>query len=216
MTHDSPPPRTNHESSHCDGSYDRNPEGIGLCALLGEDFRTHGSKLFDQGFWAIAVHRCGNWRMNVKPKLLRIPFSMLYKVSYKLVEWMCGISLPYTVRLGRRVRIWHHGGMILHAESIGNDVTIRQNTTMGVARTNHDFELPRIGDRADIGCHVCILGRITIGEDAVIGAGSVVLKDVPPNAVAVGVPANVVRQRSEHPKRGDRDLAAVDANQECE
>ena len=50
------------------------------------------------------------------------------------VEWTCGISLPYTVRLGRRVRIWHHSGMILHARSIGDDVHIRQNTTFGVVR----------------------------------------------------------------------------------
>ena len=81
-------------------------------------------------------------------------------------------------------------------ESIGNDVQIRQNTTLGVKHTVHHFELPRIGDSVDIGAHACILGGVTIGHGAVIGAGAVVLIDVPPNGVAVGVPAKVVKVHS--------------------
>ena len=171
-----------------------NPAGLGLLSLLAEDLATHDGKLFEQGFWAVAVHRFGNWRMGVRPKLLRAPFSVLYNVLYKLVEWTCGVTLPYTVRLGRRVRIWHHGGMILHAESIGDDVHIRQNTTFGVARRDRLHELPTIEDRADIGCGAAILGAVTVGHDAVIGANAVVVKEVPPNSVAVGVPARVIRK----------------------
>jgi serine O-acetyltransferase len=150
--------------------------------------------VLEQGFWALVVHRFGNWRMNIKPKLLRAPFSIVYKLLYRMVEWTCGISLPYTVRVGRRVRIWHHGGMILHAASIGNDVQIRQNTTFGVARTNHNFDLPFIDDGADIGVGVVVIGAIRVGKNAVIGANAVVLNDVPDNAVAVGVPARIVRR----------------------
>lgn len=177
------------------GNSNQNPEGMSLLALLREDLRTHKSDPLEQGFWAIAVHRFGNWRMSIRPKMLRIPFSAAYKVAYKLIEWLCGISLPYTVKVGRRVRIWHHGGMILHAWSIGDDCHIRQNTTFGVARSNHNFELPRIGNRVDIGCGACLLGAITIGDDAVIGANAVVLRDVPPGGVAVGIPAKVIKTR---------------------
>jgi serine O-acetyltransferase len=175
------------------GDVNQNPAGVGLFALLAEDRRTHDGKWLEQGFWAVAVHRFGNWRMTIRPRLLRLPFSILYKFLNKWVEWTCGISLPYTVKLGRRVRIWHHGGMILHAKCIGDDVHIRQNTTFGVARTDHLFELPTIEDRVDIGCGAVILGDITVGHDSVIGANGVVLKDVPPNSVAVGVPAKVVK-----------------------
>jgi len=182
-----PPEPPNH------GATNQNPEGMGLLALLREDFTTHDRKLFEQGFWAIAVHRFGNWRMGVRPGLVRAPFTILYKVAYKLVEWLCGISLPYTVRVGRRVRLWHHGGMILNAASIGDDAHVRQNTTFGVVRTDHNFELPRIGRRVDIGVGACLLGDISIGDGAVIGANAVVLKDLPPGAVAVGVPARVIR-----------------------
>ena len=175
------------------GATNQNPSDIGFFSLLREDLRVHEGKLLEQGFWALAVHRFGNWRMSVPTKLLRAPFSIVYKLLYRFVEWTCGISLPYTVKVGRRVRIWHHGGMILHAASIGNDVQIRQNTTFGVARTDHNFELPDIGDGADIGVGACVLGNIRIGSYAVIGANAVVLRDVPDNAVAVGVPAKVVK-----------------------
>jgi serine O-acetyltransferase len=176
------------------GSTNQNPKDISFIKLLKEDFKTHDSDLFEQGLWAIAVHRFGNWRMDLKPKLLRAPFSILYKILFKLVEITCGITLPYTVKLGRRVRIWHHSGMILHAESIGNDVHIRHNTTMGVVRTFQNFELPIIEDRVDIGAGVCMLGRIRIGHDSAIGANAVVLKDIPPHSVAAGVPAKVIKR----------------------
>lgn len=182
------------------GALNQNPSGVGFFALVREDLRTHDGKLLEQGFWAIAVHRFGNWRMGVRPKLLRAPFSVVYKLAYRFVEWTCGISLPYTVRVGRRVRLWHHGGMILHAESIGDEAQIRQNTTFGVVRTDHNFELPTIAARADIGAGACILGNIRIGEGAVIGANAVVLRDVPDGAVAVGVPAKIIKQRSDEPE----------------
>lgn len=191
------PPTPPNAEEH--GAANQNPSGMGLFALWREDLRTHDGKLLEQGFWAIAVHRFGNWRMSVRPKLLRAPFSLLYKLLYRFVEWTCGISLPYTVRVGRRVRLWHHGAMILHAASIGDEAQIRQSTTFGVARTDHNFELPEIGPRADIGAGACVLGAITVGEGAVIGANAVVLKDVPAGAVAVGVPAKVIKQRDPQP-----------------
>jgi serine O-acetyltransferase len=175
------------------GETNQNPAGIGLWALLREDRRTHDGKWLEQGFWAVAVHRFGNWRVGLRPRLLRLPFSLVYKFLEKWVQWTCGITLPYTVKLGRRVRIWHHGGMVLHAKAIGDDVHIRQNTTFGVARRDRLYELPTIEDRVDIGCGAVILGDITVGHDSVIGANAVVLKDVPPHSMAAGVPAKVVK-----------------------
>jgi serine O-acetyltransferase len=173
------------------GERSMNPASIGFISLLREDLKTHGS-IWEQGFWAISLHRFGNWRMAL-PKLIRLPFSFFYRVLFKWVEWTCGITLPYTVLVGRRVRIWHHGGMILHAARIGDDVQIRQNTTFGIARPDRLHELPTIEDRVDLGCGVVAVGNITIGHDSMIGANAVVLKDIPPHSVAVGVPAKVVK-----------------------
>lgn len=177
------------------GSTNQNPPDMGLWALWREDLRTHDGNLFEQGFWAVAVHRFGNWRMNIGNKWLRAPLTLIYRFAYKWVEVTCGISLPYVTKLGRRVRIWHHGGMVLHARAIGDEVQIRQNTTFGVVRVDDLEGLPIIGDRVDIGCNACVLGGVSVGQDAVVGAGAVVLHDVPPGGVAVGVPAKVIKQR---------------------
>jgi len=177
------------------GTFNNNPPGISLWNLWREDWETHERDFLSQGFWALAVHRFGNWRMGIRAKILRMPCTLLYKFLYKFVEWTCGISLNYTVKVGRRVHIWHHGGMILGALEIGNDVHIRQNTTFGVARRGDPrWMKPTLQDRADIGTGAVIVGPITIGHDSAVGANAVVTKDVPPNHIAVGVPA-VIKPR---------------------
>lgn len=176
------------------GVTNRNPAGMSLLQLWHEDYVTHGRNLFDQGLWAVVVHRFGNWRMGFRMKLLRAPLTLLYRVAFKWVELAAGITLPYTCQLGRRVRIWHHSGIILSAYAIGDDVHIRQNTTMGVVRRDENDAIPTVEDRVDIGCNVCILGDVRIGHDSVVAAGAVVLKDVPPYSVVAGVPAKVVKQ----------------------
>jgi serine O-acetyltransferase len=178
------------------GDRNLNPSGIGFLSLLCEDLRTHDNHFCEQGFWAIAVHRFGNWRMDL-PRPIRVPMTILYRFLYKWVEWTCGISLPYTVGLGRRVRIWHHGGMILHARSIGDDVTIRHNTTFGLVSPDRPLEIPTIENQVDIGCGVCVLGNVTIGRGSRIGANAVVLSDIPAGSTAVGVPARVITRITE-------------------
>lgn len=176
------------------GATNANPPGIGFWALVREDFETNDRDLFSQGLWALVWHRFGNWRMGVRPRILRPPLTIIYRVMAKLSEWVGGIFLPYTVRVGRRVRLDHFGGMILVAESIGDDVVIRQNTTFGIARVSDPHARPTIGSRVDIGAGAVIVGAIAIGDDAVIGANAVVTKSVPPGAVAAGVPARIIRQ----------------------
>ena len=178
-----------------DGTTNQNPNGLSFLALLREDLQVHDNNIWEQGFWAIAAHRFGNWRMGIRPKIFRAPFSLLYIILNKWVEWTCGISLPYTVKLGRRVRIWHFGGIFINAISIGNDVHIRQNTTIGIARMTEAAFRPIVEDRVDIGCGACILGRVRVGHDSAIGANAVVLRDVPPHSLAVGVPA-LIKLRS--------------------
>jgi serine O-acetyltransferase len=175
------------------GASNENPREISLRALLAEDLATHDRSLLEPGFWAIAVHRFGNWRMGLWPKLVRAPFSLLYKCLFVAVDWFWGIHLPYTVKLGRRVRIWYHGGIVLGARSIGDDVHIRQNTTLGLLSRNDETAKPTIEDRVDIGAGACILGQITVGHDTVVGANSVVVKDVPPHSTVFGIPARPVK-----------------------
>lgn len=181
--------------SHSDplprGDTNENPRDIDLLSLLAEDFRTHDSSLREPGFWAVALHRLGNARMDVRSKVLRSPLSVAYETMFLGVNWLWGIDLSYVVKLGRRVRLWHHGGMVLGARAIGDDVHIRHNTTLGLARRNDEGK-PIIGNRVDIGVGACVLGPVTIADDCVIGANTVVLRDLPPSSTVLGIPARPV------------------------
>lgn len=177
------------------GSENCNPVGIGVRALIAEDLRTHDGDLLSQGFWALFWHRFGNWRMGVRSRLLRVPLTLLYRVMYKLCQWMGGIDLPYTVRVGRRVRLEHFGGMILVAQTIGDDVIIRQNTTFGIAGLDALKARPVIGNRVELGAGAVVVGPIHIGDDAIVGANAVVTKDVPAGAIVGGVPARLIRMK---------------------
>lgn len=176
-----------------DGKANQNPAEVKLWQLIKEDFDTH-ERQFVQGFWVLLLHRFGNWRMSISNRFLRLPFSIIYRILFPLTEVICGINLSYTVKVGRRVKLEHFGGMILVPRSIGDDVTIRQNTTMGIARKSQLNGKPIIEDRVDIGCGVVILGNVTVGHDSVIGANAVVVSNIPPYSLAVGIPAKVIKQ----------------------
>jgi serine O-acetyltransferase len=177
------------------GDVNLNPEGIGFWDLVREDLRTHDGDLLSQGFWTLFWHRFGNWRMSVKPKLLRAPLSLVYRIMFKTCEWLAGVKLSYNVPVGRRLRIDHFGGMVLGARSIGHDVTVRQNVTLGIASKSDLRAKPVISDHVDIGAGAVIVGDIVIGRGAIIGANAVVTKSVPPYGVVVGVPGRVIRSR---------------------
>jgi acyl-CoA synthetase (AMP-forming)/AMP-acid ligase II/serine acetyltransferase len=177
-----------------DGSRNMNPSDISFWALVAEDFRTNDASVTHQGFLMLLVHRFGNLRMDVRPKLLRAPLSLLYRVLNKLTQILFGMKLDYTVKVGRRVKLEHFGSMILGAREIGNDVVLRQNTTCGLRSPEDRNAKPVIGDFVDIGAGAVIVGNVTIGRNSVIGANSVVYASVPPNSVVVGVPARIIGQ----------------------
>lgn len=177
------------------GDVNANPKDIGFWALVREDLRTHDGDWLAQGFWTLFWHRFGNWRMSVRPAMLRAPFTLVYRVMFKMSEWVCGMKLSYNVPVGRRVRIDHFGGIIIGARSVGSDVVIRQNVTIGIADLSDRNAKPVIGDGVQIGAGAVIVGNIVVGEGAVIGANAVVTKDVPPGAVMGGIPARIIRMK---------------------
>lgn len=161
-------------------------------ALIREDWHANGWDWSRPGLRTLAVYRLGRWRMGVRSRLLRAPLSFVYRRLYYRCRNVYGIELPFTAEVGRRVVIEHQGGIVIHGcVSIGDDCVIRQNCTIGVRRTDRQGEVPRIGARVDIGAGAAILGAVTIGDGAAIGANAVVLCDVPAGALAIGVPATV-------------------------
>lgn len=164
-------------------------------ANIRADLRAHGGHWGAQGFWALVVYRFGRWRYGVRPVLLRKLLSGLYKMAFKLVQIVTGIELPCEVEIGRNFVIDHFGGIIISGYAkFGDNCRIRNGVCIGLSRVS-DPCAPVIGNNVDIGCGAKLLGRITVGNNVLIGANSVVTRDVPANSIAVGVPA-VIRPRS--------------------
>jgi serine O-acetyltransferase len=171
-----------------------NPPGCSLVGLWREDLAAHDGDWFAPGFRALAVHRFGNWRMGVRSRALRGPLSVVYRWMERRIVRRYGIELPYSTRVGRRVVIDHQNGIVVHgAVTIGDECRLRQNVTIGARRLERVADAPVLGRGVDVGAGAAILGGITIGDGATIGANAVVLADVPAGALAVGVPARVVR-----------------------
>ena len=162
--------------------------------LIQEDWRANGRDWSKPGFRALFVYRFGVWRMSIRYKILRAPFSLIYRFLFRRVRNRYSIELPYTVKIGRRLTIEHQGAIVFHGNArLGNDCIIRQGVTLGNRNMNKPFEAPVLGDRVNIGAGAKILGGIRIGDDATIGANAVVLKDVADHMTVVGIPAQPIR-----------------------
>jgi serine O-acetyltransferase len=161
-----------------------------------EDLRAQREGLLSLGFWALLVYRFGHARYIIASKILRAPWTIVYLVLNKLVEMLCGISIGSTATLGRRLSIEHHGGIVIHgATVVGDDCLIRHGVTTGNARSSDPLGAPTIGNCVEIGAGAKILGRIAIGNHAIVGANAVVVEDVPDHAVVGGVPARIIKIR---------------------
>lgn len=138
------------------------------------------------GLWAVWYHRASHrlWRAN-----LRLPARLLSQ----LARFFTGVDIHPGALLGRRLFIDHATGVVIGETAIvGSDVTIYQGVTLGGTGKGHGKRHPTICDGVFIGNNANILGNICVGENSRVGAGSVVLDDVPPNSTVVGVPAHIV------------------------
>lgn len=162
------------------------------------DLRAHDGKWSAQGFWVMVVYRFGRWRYGVRPALLRKLFSLIYKILYKFIQIITGIELPCEVEVGRGFVIDHFGGIVVSGYAkFGDNCRIRNGVVVGLSRVE-DPCAPVIGNNVDIGTGAKLLGPIRIGNNVVIGANAVVIRDVPDNSIAVGVPAVVKPMRTSH------------------
>jgi serine O-acetyltransferase len=160
------------------------------------DLNAHDGNWGAQGFWALVVYRFGRWRYGVRPALLRKFFSLLYKIAFKYIQIVTGIELPCEAEIGRNFVIDHFGGIVISGYAkFGDDCRIRNGVVVGLRRVDEP-RAPVIGNNVDIGAGAKLLGPISIGNNVAIGANAVVLRDVPDNSVAAGVPAVITPRRN--------------------
>jgi len=138
------------------------------------------------GLWAVWIHRISHWLWRHK---LRLPARVLSQVG----RFYTGVDIHPGALLGARLFIDHATGVVIGETAIvGSDVTMYQGVTLGGTGKGHGKRHPTICDGVFIGNNANVLGNVTVGENSRVGAGSVVLSDVPPNSTVVGVPAHIV------------------------
>jgi serine O-acetyltransferase len=148
------------------------------------------------GVHALLIHRLSHW-------LWAIGLKWLARVSSHLGRWLTGIEIHPGATIGRRVFIDHGMGVVVgETAEIGDDSTLYHGVTLGGTTWKKGKRHPTLGKGVVIGAGAKVLGPILIGDGAKIGSNAVVVKDVPPGATAVGIPARILdseqaKQRAE-------------------
>jgi serine O-acetyltransferase len=138
------------------------------------------------GLHALWFYRINHWLWNHDLLLLGRFFS-------QVARWLTGIEIHPAAKIGRRLFIDHGMGVVIGETAIvGDDVTLFQGVTLGGTGKEHGKRHPTILDSVVIGGGAKVLGNITIGRNCRIGAGSVVLRNVPDDSTVVGVPGHIV------------------------
>ena len=128
-----------------------------------------------------------------KSACLKYTLYPLMKLLYIRATVKYGISIPFECQLGKGFYIGHFGGIVVHHKAIiGDNCNISHGVTIGTSSRGMKKGWPTIGDHVYIGPGAKIFGKITIGNNAAIGANCVVTKDVPENATVAGVPGVVI------------------------
>jgi len=124
---------------------------------------------------------------------LGVPLMVIYRV---IVEYILCVELRASTKVGPGLRIEHGYSLVVNDRTIlGKNVHLRHCTTFGCVMMPDGSQGPSpvVGNNVEFGANSIIIGGIKIGDNAIIGAGSVVVKDVPPNAVVVGNPARIIK-----------------------
>jgi serine O-acetyltransferase len=137
------------------------------------------------GVHALAFHRLGN-------RLWRAGWVSTARFVSHVSRFLTGIEIHPAAKLGPGLFIDHGMGIVIgETAEVGRNVSLLQGVTLGGTSTKREKRHPTLGDNVTVGSGAKIIGAITIGENSRVGAGSVVVRDVPPNAVVVGVPGRV-------------------------
>jgi serine O-acetyltransferase len=138
------------------------------------------------GLHAVWFYRVNHWLWNHGAFLLA-------RWSSEVARWLTGIEIHPGAEVGRRVFIDHGMGVVIGETSIvGDDVTLYQGVTLGGTGKEQGKRHPTIEDSVVVGSGAKILGNITVGKNCRIGAGSVVLRNVPADSTVVGVPGHII------------------------
>jgi serine O-acetyltransferase len=149
-------------------------------------------------FWALGFHRVGHW-------LYRRRRYLLARLVSQFSRSLTGIEIHPGATIGKSLFIDHGMGVVIGETcEIGDNVTIYQGVTLGGTGKETGKRHPTIRDNVMVGAGVKVLGPFTVGECSRIGAGSVVLREVPPYCTVVGVPGRIIIREGERVNENDK------------
>ena len=154
--------------------------------------------LSTQGLWALFIYRSFNaiYRSSISI-IIKKPLLVLGAICQKWIEIVAGIHLPYSATIGASCYIGHFSGIIINSKAIiGDNCNISQGVTIGISGRGEHRGVPVIGNHVYIGANAVIAGKITIGDNCVIAANSLVINSVDTNTTVMGVPAVVVNNKT--------------------
>ena len=138
------------------------------------------------GLHAVWFYRINHWLWNHG-------LFLLGRFLSQIARFLTGIEIHPGAKIGRRLFIDHGVGVVIGETAVvGNDVTLYQGVTLGGTGKEHGKRHPTIEDNVVVGGGAKILGNITVGKNCRIGAGSVVLRNVPEDSTVVGVPGHII------------------------
>jgi serine O-acetyltransferase len=157
------------------------------------------------GLHATVVYRLGHavvrWRPATAPgRALRLVARVVHFVVARLVEILHGVRIAERARIGPGLYLGHCGGVIIGPVTLGRHCNVSHGVTLGYSASVHHPGLPRLGDRVWVGPGAVVVGGITVGDDAVVGANAVVNRSVPARTAAIGNPAEL------HPGRASFEM----------
>lgn len=149
---------------------------------------------FNETFWFVLNFRIGQWvRTHFRVPLLTTFVKIITFIIGKILSLITGYQIPFSVLIGDGLYIGHSGLLIINGNvRIGNNCNLSAGVVIGQGGRDANKGSPIIGDNVYIAPGAKIFGHIRIGNNVAIGANAVVTRDVPDNAVVVGVPAKVI------------------------
>lgn len=143
------------------------------------------------GLHAVLLHRLAHW-FYLRNR------SVIARLISQFSRFLTGIEIHPGAKIGKRLFIDHGLGVVIgETAEVGDDVLLYQGVTLGGTGNQRGKRHPTLGDRVVVGTGASILGNIRLGDNAKVGAGSVVVHSVPEGATVVGIPGRVVKARGE-------------------
>ncbi|RZT96496.1 serine O-acetyltransferase [Ancylomarina subtilis] len=134
-------------------------------------------------YWLyIVARKLYQWHIPIIPKIIKLLIFLIYNSA-----------IPYTAKIGKGSRFGYGGiGVVVHNDAvIGVNCDIGSNITIGGKKGSNG--VPAIGDNVELATGCRIIGNLKIGDNSIVGANAVVVKDVPSNVVVAGVPAKIIK-----------------------